>query len=178
MNLLFPELVTDADGVYQPLPPLWVSAVLLMGGVAAAVALTYGRGGPWFSTVVIIGLAIGFGLRTLLEQRRHGPKGQPLVRVAGGQVTLRRADKSNNARDFQLPLAQIAHLVIYGPTGHRAYRFIQHDGSWREAQPQWKPRAEALVIAFLQQRLRERVVVEEPQTGFAQARGDGPYFGS
>ncbi len=176
MKLLFPNLVTDADGVYQPLPPPWVSAALLIVGVAAAVAVTYGRGGPWFTTVVLIGLAIGFGLRTLLAWRRHGPKGQPLVRVAGGQLTLRRADR--DARDFQLPLAQIAHVVIYGPTGHRAYRFIQHDGRSREARPQWKPRAEAVVIEFLQQRLRERVVVEEPQTAFAQARGDGPYFGS
>lgn len=176
MNWLFPTWMANADGVYQPLPPWWVSAALLTGGVAAAVAVTYSRGGPWFSTVVLIGLAIGFGLRTLLERRRHGPHGRPLVQVVGGQVTLSRADR--NARDFQLPLAQIAHLVIYGPTGHRAYRFIHHDGSWREACPQWKPRAEALVIAFLQQHLRERVVVEEPQTAFAQARGDGPYFGS
>ena len=50
--------------------------------------------------------------------------------------------------------------------------------SWREARPQWKPKAEALVIAFLQDALGERVVVEEAQTGFAEARGDGPYFGS
>lgn len=176
MRLLFPPLMKDAIGVYQPLPPMWVSALLLGGGAAAAVALTYSRGGPWFSTVVLIGLAIGFGLRTLLEQRRHGPRGQALVRVAGGQVMLRSADK--NARDFQMPLAQIAHLVIYGPAGRRAYRFIQHDGNWREACPQWKPQADALVIEFLQQKLRERVVLEEPQTGFAQARGDGPYFGS
>lgn len=176
MKLLFPDLVTDADGVYQPLPPLWVSAALLIGGVAAAVAVTSSRGGPWFSTVVLFGLAIGFGLRTLLEWRRHGPHGRPLVQVAGGQLTLRRADK--NAQDVEMSLAQMAHLVIYGPTGHRAYRFIQHDGSWREARPQWKPRAEALVIEFLRQHLRERVVVEEPQTAFAQARGDGPYFGS
>lgn len=176
MKLLFPDLVTDADGVYQPLPPMWVSAALLIGGVAAAVALVYSRGGPWFSTVVLIGLAVGFGLRTLLEQRRHGPRGRALVQAASGQVMLRRADK--NAQDFEMSLAQLAHLVIYGPAGHRAYRFIRHDGSWREARPQWKPRAEAQVIAFLQQQLRERVVVEEPQTAFAQARGDGPYFGS
>lgn len=176
MNWLFPAGVADADGVYQPLPPLWVSAALLIGGLAAAVAVTYSRGGPWFSSVVLIGLATGLGLRTLLERRRHGPQGQPLVQVAGGQVTLHRADRT--ARDLQLPLAQIAHLVIYGPTGRRAYRFIRHDGSWLEARPQWQRGAEALAIEFLQQRLRERVVIEEPQTGFAQARGDGPYFGS
>lgn len=176
MNWLFPAWVADADGVYQPLPPLWVSAALMIGGVAAAVAVTYSRGGPWFSSVVLIGLAIGFGLRTLLERRRHGPRGQPLVHVGDGQLALRCADES--AGDFQLPLAQIAHLVIYGATGHRIFRVIQHDGRWREARPQWKPRAEALVIEFLRQRLCERVVIEEPQTGFAQVRGDGPYFGS
>ena len=176
MRLLFPPLLKDADGVYQPLPPLWASAVLLGGGVAAAVALTFSRGGPWFSTVALIGLAFGFGLRTLLEQRRHGLRGRALVQVAGGQVMLRRADR--NARDFEMPLAQIAHLVIYGPAGHRVYRFIQQDGGWREACPQWTAQVEAPVIEFLQRSLRERVVVEEPQSGFAQARGDGPYFGS
>lgn len=176
MSGLFPDLVTDADGVYQPQPPLWVSALLLMGGVAAAVAVTYSRGGPWFSSGVPIGLAVGFGLRTLLERRRHGPRGQPLVQVGDGQLALGCVDGS--AGDFQLPLAQMAHLVIYGATGHRIFRVIQHDGRWREARPHWKPRAEALVTEFLRQCLHERVVVEEPQTGFAQARGDGPYFGS
>lgn len=176
MRLLFPPLVKDASGVYQPLPPIWFSALLLGGGVAAGVALTYSRGGPWFSMVALIGLAVGLGLRALLERHRHGPWGQALVKVAEGQLMIRRADAK--ARDFEMPLAQIAHLVIYGPAGHRLCRFIQQDGAWREARPQWKPGAEALVIEFLQQRLRERVIVEDPQTGFAQARGDGPYFGS
>ncbi len=176
MRLLFPELVKDVRGVYQPLPPTWVNALLLVGGVVAGMLITLSRGGPWMSFGVLSGLAAGFGVRSLLETRRHGPYGRPLVHLADGMVTIRQGDKG--ARDFVMPVAQVAHLVIYGPSGHRTYRFIRHDGSWCEARPQWKPKAEALVIGFLLENLSGRVVVEEPQTGFAVGRGDGPYFGS
>lgn len=176
MSLLFPDLVTDADGVYQPLPAPWLQAALLGFGVVAAVLITFSKGGPWMSFVVPIGLGIGFAVRAALEWRRWGPRGQPLVQVAGGVLRLKRAHST--AADFEHPLAQLTHLIVYGAVGQRIYRCVQPDGRWCEARPQWKPRAEALVIEFLQQRLRERLVVEEPQTVFAQARGDGPYFGS
>jgi hypothetical protein len=176
VSLLFPDLLKDADGVYQPLPPAWLQFSLLGGGLLAGGLMTYSKGGPWMSFAVPVGLAIGFGVRSALALRRWGLRGQPLVRIAGGALTIRGGDKSG--RDFEMPLVQVAHLVIYGPTGHRTYRFVQPDGSWREARPQWRPKAEALVLTFLQEALREQVVVEEPQTAFAQARGDGPYFGS
>jgi hypothetical protein len=176
MSLLFPALLKDADGVYQPLPPAWLQFMLLGAGLAAAVAITFSKRGPWTGFIVPVGLAIGFAVRSALELRRSGQRGQPLVQVKDGTVVVRGGDKG--AKDFEMPLAQVTHLVIYGATGHRIYRFIQPDGTWREARPQWKPKAEALVIEFLQEALRGRTVLEEPQTAFAHARGDGPYFGS
>ena len=175
MSELFPGLVKDADGVYQPLPPAWLQVLLLGGGLAALLTL-YAKGGSWISLGIVGGLAIGKGVRSALEWRRHGRRGQPLVRVADGTLTLRRADTSG--KDFKHPLAQMAHLVVYGPAGRRFYRVIRTDGSWREARPQWQPKAEALVIEFLRDSLGARVIVEAPQNGFEQARGDGPYFGS
>lgn len=177
MSLLFPALLKDADGVYQPLPPAWLQFTLLGLGLVAAVAITFSkRGGPWTGFIVPVGLAIGFAVRAALDLRRYGQRGQPLVQVAGGVVRVKKGDKG--FKDFEMSLAQVAHLVIYGAAKQRIYRFIQPDGTWREARPQWKPHAEALAIAFLQETLRERVVVEAPQTAFAHARGDGPYFGS
>jgi hypothetical protein len=176
MSLLFPALLKEADGVYQPLPPVWLQVTLLGAGLLGAVAITFSKGGPWMSFIVPVGLAVGFGLRAALELRRYGQRGQPLVQVSDGAVMVKKGDKG--FKDFEMPLVQIAHLIVYGVTGGRIYRFIQPDGTWREARPQWKPNAEALVIEFLQETLRERVVVEEAQTAFAHARGDGPYFGS
>ncbi len=175
MSLLFPNLLTAEDGVYEPLPPSWLQWSLI-GGIAASTAIIYSRGGAWLSFSVIAGLGIGFGLRSVLALRRHGPRGRPLVRVAGGMLAIRHAGA--NAQDIEVPLSQVRHLVVYGPAGHRIYRFVQPDGSWLEARPQWRAQAEALVISFLQGALGDRVVVEEPQNAFARARGDEPYFGN
>jgi len=163
----------QADGVYQPLPPAWLQWLLLGAGLAAAALIVAGPGGPWMSQAVPVGLAVGFGLRAWLERRRHGPAGRPLVRLSGEVLQMRHV-----GADVSVPLSQLAHLVVYGPAGYRHYRFIQPDGRWQEARPQWPRQAEACVIAFLQRALGERVVVEAPQTAFEQARGDGPYFGS
>jgi len=95
------------------------------------------------------------------------------VRLADGVLQIRHAGP-----DVAVSLLPLAHLVVYGPGGHRTYRFIAVDGHWQEARPQWSSPSEVAVIAFLQGALGERVIVEAPQTAFEQARGDGPYFGS
>ncbi|MCE4553161.1 hypothetical protein [Pelomonas cellulosilytica] len=174
MSLLFPALSKEKDGIYQPLPPAWLQAVLVGGAIAVIIALTISRGGAWMSLSVPVGLALGLGLRSALEWRRNGPRGQALVRVAGGALVFHGAGPRGRA---EVSLAHLAHLVVYGAAGHRIYRFMLHDGSWREVQPQWRAAAESLVIGFLQELLGDRIVVEAPQTAFAHARGDGPYFG-
>ncbi|MFG6455591.1 hypothetical protein [Roseateles sp. BYS96W] len=168
-----PVLRQEADGVYQPLPPPGLSLALLGAAMVASVLLVLGRGGAWMSLSVAAGLALGFALRTLLAWRRHGARGRPLVRLADGVLTIR-----HTGQDVTVPLLPLVHLVVYGPAGHRTYRFVGADGHWQEVRPQWSAPSEAAVIASLQGALGERVIVETPQTAFEQARGDGPYFGS
>jgi hypothetical protein len=164
------RVVQTADGVYRPQPLKLEFALASVVVLAFAAALAAGRIW-WVLAALYIAPAVVVQAMRFAQLRKFGPLGPPLVSVAGGSLSIARTGADG---ELSVPLAGLQRVVVYGRDGRRKYRAIKAGGSHVEAVPLWRPDVERAVIQFLQQALPGRVVVEEPQTFFAEARGDEP----
>lgn len=161
---------TDA-GIFQPAPLVLeitlFAAVLLLVVVSAVLGKI---------TVALTAIYVAFLLTRiayrLYEYRKYGRLGRPTVTITAGTLILSRPTDSRGA--LRLSLHDLRELIIYGRTGQRTYRFVQHGGEYVEATPIWGRRVEESVIRFLQHALPVPVTLAPPQTLFASIRGDGP----
>lgn len=172
MGFWFPGIVTTDDGVYRPSPSPAREALML----APALALV--AGGVAFGRIAT-GTALGYAVLAaaliggrMLGRRRHGPLGRPCIAIEGAD--LRIGLPGDRLGELRYPIAELARVQVYGRKGRFTYRFTLRDGRQVECRPLWGAKVERAVLAFLQRRLPELVTIEEPQTAFAEVRGDGP----
>lgn len=171
MNLLVQRTVELPEGIYQP-PPLRLE--LALGGLLFCVVATLWLIGrlSLASAVVYLALLSITAMVRAAQYRKFGALGPPTVSVAGGRLFIARPSDSRGG--VSVALADLQHLVVYGPAGRRTYRLVKLDGTHVEAVPLWGAKLEDQAIRFLQRALPDRMTVEDPQTLFAAVRGDGP----
>jgi hypothetical protein len=170
----FGHIVTTESGVYEP-PPLRLEGVLLVAAlliVVVSVVLARASTLAVLPALVVLGSLATMRLRLY---RKYGVLGKPIVGLREGELTLALLQDSRG--QVCVSLAELQRLIVYGRSVRRIVRFVRHNGTHFEVVPGWSIKVERAAVEFLQGRLSPAlgVFVEEPQTIFASARGDGPY---
>lgn len=173
MNVRLGQVVVTEEGVYEP-PLLKLEIALLalaMLVVLGSIALGRASAASAWSGVVILTVLV---VNRFVVYRRHGPLGKAIVAFREGELRL--ALPQDSRGQTVVRVAEFQHLIVYGRTGRRIFRFVRQNGSHIEVVPAWDAKVEHAAVEFLRGRLPPvlRVTVEEPQTLFASIRGDGP----
>ena len=165
------KIITTDDGVHLPsASPLYASlgfAAVALGGIVSRT-----RESALWSTVILLAIAAVLIGMHVVGRRRYGPFGRPCVSLRDGVVSV--APPGIPRIEQRCALEDLERIHVYGARGQRFYRFVRRDGSHVEVKPMWAEQVDAAACAFFRRALLHRLVVEEPQTAFAAARGDGP----
>lgn len=127
----------------------------------------------WALFFASLGVALaGYGLYRWLDWRRHGPRGKPVAALQ--DETLFFTDPGLFKPFVEIPLAELAEVLIHGVAGQRRFRFIRKDGGHQELQPFFGEPLEAAVSQFLTTALaaKVKVSVKASASFFERTRGD------
>ena len=167
MRTRLPTFHVTQNGVFKP-----IAMARELGFYGIVIALTLvchfvGNGHLMGAVAMFATMAI---LR-YLKMRKLGPDGDPIVAIQDGKLLFR------NPRLMQtvetIPLGDIEQVKIYGQQGNRHYRFLLQNQDAKDLSLLQESSPEHAVIAFLQERLQEKVLVAKaPETFFEKVRGE------
>ena len=165
------QTVVNERGIYRPLPWALLGTTYLVG-LAILLALWWaGWPNASASLLAFAFMLLVMGVGFVVMRSTHGPLGKALLEVDGGTL---RWTLPTEGRTVSVPVAEVVQVIVYGARLRRKYRFIRPDRTFVEVAPPWTGRMESVVLGFLRTRLQVPIKVEEYQTAFADARGDGP----
>lgn len=165
------QTLVNERGIYRPLPWALLGTTYLVG-LAILLALWW-AGWPNASTslvafaAMLLLMLVGF----VVMRSTHGPLGKALLEADGGTL---RWTLPTEGRTVPVPIAEVVRVIVFGARLRRKYRFIRRDRTFVEVAPPWTGRMEPVVLDFLRTKLQVPIKVEDYQTAFADARGDGP----
>ena len=171
MNPLAPYRFSPQLALYQP-RRMHRHAIAAVGLVLLLV-LNF-RGWGLFTGSIAAGLVV-YGLYRWHEWRRYGPRGKPLAALHDGVLFF--VNPEGFKPFVELPLAELAEVVIHGRMSERRFRFICKNAEQRELQlfsPLFGTQTQAALSQFLTTALAPevKVSIKEPPSFFERARGD------
>jgi hypothetical protein len=169
-TFFFPPLVEHDNGLYQPGKQalgFFKAAVLAAAGIGV---VAFGQ--MFVMGAVYLGLAGLLGWRQWADRRTFGPAGRPLVRIGEGTAFFSLPSRLV-PRQVEVTLREIKALTIHGDFTRRSFVFERRHGDSTRFITTYG-RHDERVIAFVQQRMPERVRVDvkEPPTVLGAVRGD------
>lgn len=127
-----------------------------------------------FAGSIAIALVV-HGLFRWHDYRRYGPRGKPLAALHEGILFF--ANPEGFKPFVEIPLAELATVVIDGITRVRRFRFLRKNGEHRDLQlffGIFGRQTEAALTQFLKTALSPevKVSVKDPPSFFERSRGD------
>lgn len=127
-----------------------------------------------FAGNIAIALVV-YGLYRWHDHRRYGPRGKPLAALHEGILFF--VNPEGFKPFVEMPLAELAEVVIHGRVSERRFRFIRKNGEQRELQLFFLifgRQTEAALSQFLATALspQVKVSIKEPPSFFERTRGD------
>lgn len=127
-----------------------------------------------FAWNIAIALVV-YGLYRWHDYHRYGPRGKPLAALHEGILFF--VNPEGFKPFVEIPLVELATVIIHGITRERRFRFIRKNGEHRELQlffTIFGRQTEAAITQFLTTALspKVKVMVKEPPSFFERTRGD------
>lgn len=164
------KIEITSDGVYRPIN-VWIDGIGCMVIFFFLARQLYFGKIPVYAAILFALLMVSIPIFKIIKYGKHGA---PYIEKSSKTLTIFLPEDSRGKIRFDLD--SLREIQVYGRLKRRKYRFLRQDGTFTDLTPNFREMVEQAVVDFLTANLPSSIGVKicEPQTFFAEVRGDGP----